>query len=122
MGGGSPPTGGGPVSAILSSPGEASRAKPFRTISFQSRWMRPRFTGEPGFEIRQVLRRGILRLPAEDALQMFDDRMKGARRVKRRTADRHPDVILAARLWQSFHLSGLADPCIPLNKPDMASA
>src|SRR6516164_2257151 len=53
---------------------------------------------EPGFELRQVLRCRILWLPAEYALQMFDDRMKGARRVKRRTADRHPDVILAGRL------------------------
>jgi hypothetical protein len=53
---------------------------------------------EPGFELRQVLRCRILRLPAEHALQMFDDRMECARRVKRRTADRHPDVILAGRL------------------------
>jgi len=54
--------------------------------------------GEPGFELRQVLRRGVLRLPAEHTLQMFDDRMKCARRVKGRAADRHPNMILAGRL------------------------
>src|SRR6516164_2239326 len=40
---------------------------------------------KPGFEPRQMLRRGVLRLPAEHALQMFDDRMECARRVKRGT-------------------------------------
>jgi hypothetical protein len=78
--------------------------------------------GEPGFELRQVLRRGILRLPAEHALQMFDDRMKGARRVKRRAADRHPNAILGSRFPQSFHLSGLADPGFPLDQHDLAAA
>ena len=78
--------------------------------------------GEPGFELRQVLRRGILRLPAEHALQMFDDRMKCARRVKRRAADRHPDVVLAGRLPQSLHQAGLADPGFPLDQHDLAAA
>ena len=56
---------------------------------------------EPGLVsamMRQMLLCGILRLPAEHPLQMFDDRMKGARRVKRRAADRHPNAILAGRL------------------------
>jgi hypothetical protein len=78
--------------------------------------------GEPGFELRQVLRCRILRLPAEHALQMFDDRMKGARRVKRRAADRHPDVALAGRFPQSFHQAGLADPGLPLDQHDLAAA
>ena len=69
-----------------------------------------------------MLRRGILRLPAEDALQMFDDRMKGARRVKRRTADRHPNVILAGRLPQPFHQAGLAEPGFTLDQHDLAAA
>ena len=69
-----------------------------------------------------MLRRGILRLPAEHALQMFDDRMKGARRVKRRTADRHPNVVLAGRLPQSLHQAGLADPGFPLDQHDLAAA
>ena len=69
-----------------------------------------------------MLRCGILRLPAEHALQMFDDRMKGARRVKRRTADRHPDVILAGRLSQALHQAGLADPGFPLDQHDLAAA
>ena len=69
-----------------------------------------------------MLRCGILRLPAEDALQMFDDRMKGARRVKRRAADRHPDVVLAGRLPQPFHQAGLADPGLALDQHDLAAA
>ena len=78
--------------------------------------------GEPGFELRQVLRCGILRLPAEHALQMFDDRMKCARRMKRRAADRHPDVVLAGRLPQALHQAGLADPGFALDQHDLAAA
>ena len=48
--------------------------------------------------------------------------MKGARRVKRRTADRHPDVVLAGRLSQSFHQAGLADPGLALDQHDLAAA
>ncbi len=70
--------------------------------------------GEPGLELRQVLVLRVLGLPAEQALQVFDDRMKGARGVKRRTAERHPDVVLAGRFPQSFHQAGLADPGLPL--------
>jgi len=65
---------------------------------------------EPDFELCEVLLRGILRLPAEHALQMFDDRMKCARRVKVGAAHRHPNVVLAARLSQRFQQTGLADP------------
>jgi hypothetical protein len=64
----------------------------------------------PDFELCEVLLRGILRLPAEHALQMFDDRMKCARRVKGGAAHRHPNVVLAARLSQRFQQTGLADP------------
>jgi hypothetical protein len=71
--------------------------------------------GEPGFELFQVLLCRILRLPAEHALQMFDDRMKGTRRVKRRTSDRHPNVILRGRLPQSFHQARLAKSSFPLD-------
>jgi hypothetical protein len=78
--------------------------------------------GEPGFELRQMLRCGILRLPAEYALQMFDDGMKCARRVKRGAADRHPDVVLGGRLPQSFHQAGLADPGLALDQHDLAAA
>ena len=69
-----------------------------------------------------MLLRGILRLPAEHALQMFDDRMKCARRVKRRAADRHPDVVLAGRLSQALHQAGLADPGLALDQHDLAAA
>jgi hypothetical protein len=64
-------------------------------------------------ELCEVLLRGILRLPAEHVLQMFDDRMKCARRVKGEAAHRHPNVVLAARLSQRFQQTGLADPGFP---------
>ena len=48
--------------------------------------------------------------------------MKGARRVKRRTADRHPDVVLAGRLSQALHQAGLADPGLALDQHDLAAA
>ena len=48
--------------------------------------------------------------------------MKGARRVKRRAADRHPDVVLAGRLSQAFHQAGLADPGFALDQHDLAAA
>ena len=48
--------------------------------------------------------------------------MKCARRVKRGAADRHPDVVLAGRLPQSFHQAGLADPGFALDQHDLAAA
>jgi hypothetical protein len=66
--------------------------------------------------------RRVLRLPAEHALQVLDDRMKGARRVKRRTADRHPNVVLAGRLSQALHQAGLAEPGFALDQHDLAAA
>src|SRR6516162_1965573 len=53
---------------------------------------------------------------------MFDDRVKGARRMKRRAADRHPDLVLAGRLSQTLHQAGLADPGLPLDQHDLAAA
>jgi hypothetical protein len=50
-----------------------------------------------------------------------DDRMECARGVKRRAAHRHPDVILAGRLPQSFHQAGLAEPGLPLDQHDLAA-
>jgi hypothetical protein len=77
---------------------------------------------KPRFELRQVLLRGILRLPAEHALQMIDDRVKCARRVKGGAADRHPDVVLGGRRPQSLQQAGLADPGFSLDQHDLAAA
>ena len=52
----------------------------------------------------------------------FSDRMKGARGVKGRTTDRHPNAVLAGRRPQSFHQAGLADPGFPLDQHDLAAA